>query len=97
MRSDGTAGRHENPDSGPSADSSSPVGGDAGAAEFRGLAWRKSSVSTANGDCVEVARLPLGAVAVRDSKDKGGAILRIGHDSWQQFLDEVRHHPFPVP
>jgi Domain of unknown function (DUF397) len=97
MRQDGTAGRHENPDSGPSADSSSPVCGDAGEAELRGLAWRKSSASTANGDCVEVACLPVGGVAVRDSKDKAGPILRFGHDSWQQFLEEVGHHPFPAP
>ena len=91
------AGRHENPDSGSSADSSSPAPRDAGAAELRGLAFRKSSASTANGDCVEVACLPVGGVAVRDSKDKAGAILRFGHDSWQQFLDQVRHGPFPAP
>jgi len=90
-------GRHENSDSCPSADSSSPVCGDAGAAELRGLAWRKSSASTANGDCVEVACLPVGGVAVRDSKDKAGPILRFGHDSWQQFLEEVGHRPFPAP
>jgi hypothetical protein len=97
MRRDGTAGRPENPDSGLSADSSSPVRGDAGAAELRSLAWRKSRASTANGDCVEVACLPVGSVAVRDSKDKAGPILRFGHDSWQQFLNEVRHRPFPAP
>lgn len=97
MRRDGTAGRRENPDSGPSADSSSHICGDAGAAELRGLVWMKSSASTANGDCVEVACLPVGSVAVRDSKDKGGPILRFGHDSWQQFLNEVRHRPFPAP
>lgn len=97
MRRDGMAGRHENPDSGPSADSPSHLCGDAGAAELRGLAWKKSSASTANGDCVEVACLPIGGVAVRDSKDKAGAILRFSHDSWQQFLDEARHAPFPTP
>jgi Domain of unknown function (DUF397) len=97
MRRDGTAGRRENPDSGPSADSSSHICGDAGTAELRGLVWMKSSASTANGDCIEVARLPVGGFAVRDSKDKAGAALRFSHDSWQQFLDEVRQRPFPAP
>jgi hypothetical protein len=62
-----------------------------------GLAWRKSRASTTNGDCIEVACFPAGGVAVRDSKDKAGAILRFSHDSWQQFLDEVRQRPFPAP
>lgn len=97
MRRDGTAGRHDNPDSGLSADSSSRVCGDAGTAELRGLTWKKSSASTANGDCIEVACLPVGGVVVRDSKDQAGAILRFSHGSWQQFLVEVRHAPFPTP
>jgi len=37
-------------------------------------AWRKSSHSGANGDCVEVAASP-NIVAVRDSKRPDGAIL----------------------
>jgi Domain of unknown function (DUF397) len=44
-----------------------------------------------------VACFPAGGVAVRDSKDKAGAILRFSNDSWQQFLDEVRQRPFPAP
>ena len=36
--------------------------------------WAKSSYSFANGNCVEVARLP-GVVAVRDSEDPGGPVL----------------------
>jgi hypothetical protein len=38
------------------------------------LAWRKASASTANGQCVELART-VGGVAVRDSKDPGGPVL----------------------
>jgi hypothetical protein len=68
----------------------------AGAAELSGAVWRKASASTANGDCVEVAHFPAGSIAVRDSKDKAGAILTFGQDSWQKFLDEVRRSPFPA-
>ncbi|WP_461112851.1 DUF397 domain-containing protein [Streptomyces chlorus] len=37
-------------------------------------------------ECVEVARNVPGAVAVRDSKDAGGAILRLGASAWAAFL-----------
>jgi hypothetical protein len=96
MRDD-TVRRRENPVPGPSAGSSRSAYKDDGVMEMAGLAWRKSSASTANGNCVEVACLPVGRVAVRDSKDKAGAILRFSRDSWQQFLYEVRHRPFPAP
>jgi hypothetical protein len=97
MRRDGTAGRHENPDSGSLTGSSPSVRRGEGVADLPSLAWRKSSASTTNGDCVEVACFPVGGVAVRDSKDKAGPVLRFSRDSWQQFLYEVRHRPFPAP
>ncbi|CAM3080277.1 DUF397 domain-containing protein [Saccharomonospora xinjiangensis] len=40
-----------------------------------GLAWRKSSYSGSMGNCVEVARLSTGDVAVRNSRDPHGAAL----------------------
>lgn len=39
------------------------------------LTWRKSSLSTDNGACVEVAVLAGGLVAVRDSKNPAGGHL----------------------
>jgi hypothetical protein len=48
------------------------------------LAWRKSTESL-NGDCVEVAPLPDG-IAVRDSKNPDGAILKFTHSEWRAFL-----------
>lgn len=37
--------------------------------------WRKSSYSSGGGNCVEVAVLADGRVAVRDSKDPDGGML----------------------
>jgi hypothetical protein len=47
--------------------------------------WHKSSHSSANGQCVEVAGLP-GAVAVRDSKDPAGSKLIFTRADWQEFV-----------
>ncbi|MCW2609387.1 MAG: hypothetical protein JWM15_633 [Cryptosporangiaceae bacterium] len=49
------------------------------------LAWRKSTRSGASG-CVEVAPLPDGGIAVRDSKDPGGPVLRYTPEEWTAFL-----------
>lgn len=52
-------------------------------------AWRKSSHSGGNGDCVEVADFGR-TVAVRDSKDPDGGVLRFGPDEWTAFLEGIR-------
>jgi hypothetical protein len=51
-----------------------------------GPRWIKSSFSYANGDCVEVASLPDGAIGVRDSKDASGPVLRFTASEWQAFI-----------
>ena len=47
--------------------------------------WRKSSYSTNNGDCVEVA---VGAprVRVRDTKDRASGALTFPAPGWRAFL-----------
>jgi hypothetical protein len=51
------------------------------------LIWRKASASTVNGNCVEVAAFPGGGVAVRDSKDPDGPILRFSAAEWSAFAE----------
>lgn len=56
--------------------------------------WVKSSLSYANGDCVEVADLQQGIVGIRDSKDAQGAILRFTPAEWEAFVGGVRNGEF---
>jgi hypothetical protein len=51
--------------------------------------WRKSSRSSGNGQCVEVAHLAT-AVAVRDSKDPDGPKLIFTHYDWRTFIRSVK-------
>lgn len=50
------------------------------------LDWRKSSFSKQKGNCVELAPLPTGGVAVRDSKDPHGPALRFTQAEWAAFI-----------
>jgi hypothetical protein len=56
--------------------------------------WVKSSLSFANGNCVEVASLPEGEIGVRNSRDAQGAVLRFTSDEWHAFLGGVRNGEF---
>ena len=43
--------------------------------ELTTVTWQKSSFSNPNGNCVEMARLPSGGIAVRNSRDPHGPAL----------------------
>jgi len=45
------------------------------AAQLHGTRWQKSRSSTTQGNCVELAALPDGQVAVRNSRDPQGPAL----------------------
>jgi Domain of unknown function (DUF397) len=59
-----------------------------------GSNWVKSSLSFANGNCVEVASLPDGGIGVRNSRDPEGAVLRFTPDEWHAFLGGARNGEF---
>jgi hypothetical protein len=50
------------------------------------LTWRKSAASNPNGDCVELAPLPAGGVAVRNSRAPGGTALIYTRAELEAFL-----------
>lgn len=58
------------------------------------LSWVKSSFSYANGNCLEVAGLPEGGVAVRDSKDTEGPVLHFTPGEWTAFVDGAKGGEF---
>jgi hypothetical protein len=60
------------------------------------MAWRKSSYSDSGGECVETAVLPDRRVAVRHSKEPGGAILLYTPAEWNAFLKGAKDGEFDI-
>lgn len=52
-------------------------------------AWRKSSYSGTNGNCVEVGAAT-STVLVRDTKDRDGVSLEISPAAWRHFTTSVK-------
>jgi len=57
--------------------------------EARALQWRTPRRSLGNGACVEAASGNR-EVFVRDSQDRGGAVMQYSEKSWRVFLADVK-------
>lgn len=55
--------------------------------------WRKSTRSSNEGACVEVADNLPGRVLVRDTKDRDGGTLTFRPDAWRSFVAEPPRRP----
>jgi hypothetical protein len=52
--------------------------------------WRKSTYSSPEENCVEVAATSQGVATVRDTQDRGGPQLAFVSRDWDRFLARVR-------
>ena len=64
-----------------------------GSDDYAKAPWRKSSWSSYNGNCVEVAEVHNGLIAVRDTKDRQGPVRVVGRAAWASFLAEIKARP----
>lgn len=64
------------------------------AAELPGVVWQKSRLSNSQGQCVELARLPDGGVAVRNSRFPDGPALIYTRAEIAALFDGVKEGEF---
>ena len=64
------------------------------ASRLRGVTWRKSRHSNPSGNCVELAELPAGGVAVRNSQQPSGPALIYPGAEVATFIQRVKDGEF---
>jgi hypothetical protein len=64
---------------------------------YEDAAWFTSTRSSGSGQCVEVAFVDRDIIAVRDSKDRAGALLTFTAAEWKAFVDGVQDGEFNPP
>jgi hypothetical protein len=64
------------------------------AGALQGVRWRKSTRSSAQGNCVELARMTGGGVAIRNSRDPEGPALVFTGAELDAFLGGVKDGEF---
>lgn len=62
-----------------------------------GSGWFKSSLSFANGNCVEVQFLTDGGVQVRNSRDHAQGVLDLTAGEWDAFIGGAKNGEFDLP
>ncbi|OWA04554.1 DUF397 domain-containing protein [Streptomyces sp. CS113] len=64
------------------------------AGKITGVTWLKARASVGAGECVEVAKLREGGVAMRNSKDPEGPALIFTEAEVRAFLDGAKRAEF---
>jgi hypothetical protein len=59
--------------------------------DLRVSRWRTSTYSGGGNQCVEVAVLPGGQIAVRDTKDRESGIQLFSAAAWTTFVSTLKH------
>lgn len=54
------------------------------------IVWQKSPHSNPSGECAELAALPDGRIAMRNSRDPNGPTLLLTRDAVEDLLDSAR-------
>jgi hypothetical protein len=62
--------------------------------DLTGAVWRKSSHSNGAANCVEVALLTDGSVAVRHSRRPDGTMIVYSRSEWAAFVAGVKDEEF---
>ncbi|WP_206305996.1 DUF397 domain-containing protein [Streptomyces sp. RFCAC02] len=68
------------------------------AADLRGIAWRTSSFTANDSNCVEVGMggsAPV--IGVRDTKDRRAAPAYVSCAAWRSFISAAKGGAFDVP